>query len=160
FVAAATLLFVLMLLAAGAFTHWHLGRLARARSELDRSKTMLDQALASMADGFLLCDANDRIVTWNPHFLDIYPWLAEVVARGVPSERLVLVGVNAILPDAAPEDQQGWVQRRLAIHRTEDGRHEQTLPDGRVIHAIERHTPEGGIITVYHDVTAAERALE
>jgi signal transduction histidine kinase/CheY-like chemotaxis protein len=82
------------------------------------------------------------------------------VAPGVPFERLALVGVNALLPDAAPEDQQGWVQRRMAIHRTEDGQHEQTLPDGRVIHAIERHTPDGGVITVYHDVTAAERALE
>jgi signal transduction histidine kinase/CheY-like chemotaxis protein len=156
----ATSLFILMVLAAGAFVHWHLGRLAQARAELDRSKTMLDQALASMADGVLLCDPADRVVAWNPRFVEIYPWLGDVVAPGVPFERLALVGVNALLPDAAPEDQQGWVQRRMAIHRTEDGQHEQTLPDGRVIHAIERHTPDGGVITVYHDVTAAERALE
>lgn len=160
FVVAATLLFLLMVVGAGAFAHWHLGRLAEARAELDRSKTMLDQALASMADGMLLCDANDRVVVWNPRFLEIYPWLADVIAPGVPFERLALVVVNALMPDAAPEDQQGWVQRRLAIHRTEDGRHEQVLPDGRVIHAVERHTADGGVITVYHDVTAAENALE
>jgi signal transduction histidine kinase/CheY-like chemotaxis protein len=160
FVLAAALLFLLMVLGAGAFTHWHLGRLAQARAEVDRSKTMLDQALASMADGMLLCDSNDRVVVWNPRFLQIYPWLADVIAPGVPFERLALVGVNAMMPDAAPEDQQGWVQRRLAIHRTEDGQHEQVLPSGRVIHAVERHTPDGGVITVYHDVTAAERALE
>ena len=160
FVMAAALLFALMVAGAGAFAHWHLGRLAQARTELDRSKTMLDHALASMADGMLLCDASDRVVVWNPRFLAIYPWLKEVIAPGVPFERLVLVGVNALLPDAAPEDQQGWVQRRMAIHRTEDGRFEQTLPDNRVIHAIERHTPDGGVITVYHDVTATERALE
>ena len=160
FVIAAALLFGLMVIGAGAFAHWHLGRLAQARAELDRSKTMLDHALASMADGMLLCDAGDRVVVWNPRFLEIYPWLRDVIAPGVPFERLVLVSVNAFLPDAAPEDQQGWVQRRMSIHRTEDGRHEQTLPDGRVIHAIERHTPDGGVITVYHDVTATERALE
>ena len=160
FVIAAALLFALMVTGAGAFAHWHLGRLAQARTELDRSKTMLDHALASMADGMLLCDAADRVVVWNPRFLEIYPWLRDVIAPGVPFERLVLVSVNAFLPDAAPEDQQGWVQRRMAVHRTEDGRHEQTLPDGRVIHAIERHTPDGGVITVYHDVTATERALE
>ncbi|MGM9487724.1 ATP-binding protein [Ideonella sp. YS5] len=160
FVIAAALLFALMVTGAGAFAHWHLGRLAQARAELDRSKTMLDHALASMADGMLLCDASDRVVVWNPRFLAIYPWLKDVIAPGVPFERLVLVGVNALLPDAAPEDQQGWVQRRMAIHRTEDGRFEQTLPDNRVIHAIERHTPDGGVITVYHDVTATERALE
>jgi signal transduction histidine kinase len=160
FVLGATALFILMLLAAGATIHRYLGRLAQARAELDRSKTMLDQALASMADGLLLCDAADRVVAWNPRFIEIYPWLADVAAPGVPFERLALVGVNALLPDAAPEDQQGWVQRRMAIHRTENGQLDQTLPDGRVIHLIERHTPEGGVITVYHDVTAAERALE
>jgi signal transduction histidine kinase/CheY-like chemotaxis protein len=160
FIIAATVLFVLMVAGAGGFAHWHLGRLALARAELDRSKTMLDHALASMADGMLLCDATDRVVVWNAHFLDLYPWLKDVIAPGVPFERLVLVGVNAMLPDAAPEDQQGWVQRRLAIHRTEDGQHDQVLPDGRVIHAVERHTPDGGVITVYHDVTAAEQALE
>ncbi|HEX5686958.1 MAG TPA: ATP-binding protein [Ideonella sp.] len=160
FVLAATGLFLMMVLGAGAFAHWHLGRLAQARAALNRSKNMLDEALASMADGMLLCDPNDRVVVWNPRFLEIYPWLADVVAPGVPFERLALVGVNAMMPDAAPEDQQGWVQRRLAIHRTEDGQHEQILPNGRVIHAVERHTPDGGVITVYHDVTAAERALE
>ncbi|HEV8689809.1 MAG TPA: ATP-binding protein [Ideonella sp.] len=159
FVAGAALMFLLMVLAAGGFTHWHLGRLAHARAELDRSKTMLDQALAAMADGLLLCDASDRVVTWNPRFLELFPWLVEACTPGVSFERLVLIGVNALLPDAAPEDQQGWVQRRMAVHRTEDGLHEQTLPDGRVIHAVERHTPDGGVITVYHDVTAAERAL-
>jgi len=160
FVLAATLLFLLMVLGAGAFAHWHLGRLAEARAELDRSKTMLDHALASMADGVLLCDSNDRAAVWNARFLEIYPWLVDVIAPGVPFERLALVSVNAMLPDAAPEDQQGWIQRRLAIHRTEDGQHEQVLPNGRVIHAVDRHTPDGGVITIYHDVTAAERALE
>jgi signal transduction histidine kinase/CheY-like chemotaxis protein len=160
FIIAATVLFVLMVGGAGAFAHWHLGRLAQARGELDRSKTMLDQALASMADGMLLCDSNDRVVVWNARFIEIYPWLGDVVAQGVPFERLALVGVNALMPDAAPEDQQGWVQRRLAIHRTEDGQHDQVLPNGRVIHAVERHTPDGGVITIYHDVTAAEHELE
>ncbi|WP_374675264.1 ATP-binding protein [Ideonella sp.] len=159
FVIGGTVLLLLMAAGAGAFAHWHLGRLAEARTELDRSKTVLDQALASMADGLLLCDAGDRVVAWNPRFVEMYPWLGEVLAPGVSFERLVLITVNAIMPDAGADDQHAWVQRRMAIHRVHDGQHEQVLPDGRVIQALERHTPDGGVITVYHDVTAAERAL-
>ncbi|MBI5269096.1 MAG: response regulator [Burkholderiales bacterium] len=160
FVIGGTLLLLLMAAGAGAFAHWHLGRLAEARAELHRSKTVLDHALASMADGLLLCDAGDRVVAWNPRFVEMYPWLGEVLAPGVSFERLVLITVNAIMPDGAADDQHAWVQRRMAIHRVHDGQHEQVLPDGRVIQALERHTPDGGVITVYHDVTAAERALE
>jgi signal transduction histidine kinase/CheY-like chemotaxis protein len=155
----AAALFVGMLLAAGGFAHWHLARVTQARAALDRSKSTLDQALASMADGFLLCDAADRVVAWNERYLDIYPWLRDVIAPGVPFERMALVTVNAMLPDRPTEDQQGWVQLRLARHRSHEGHQEQVLPDGRVIHALDRRTADGGVVSVYHDVTAAERTL-
>ena len=158
-VTGAAALFVAMLLAAGGFAHWHLARVAQARAALDRSKSTLDQALASMADGFLLCDAADRVVVWNDRYLEIYPWLREAMAPGVPFERLALVAVNVMLPNSPPEDQQGWVQLRLARRRQHEGHQEQVLPDGRVIHALERRTADGGVVSVYHDVTAAERAL-
>jgi hypothetical protein len=73
----------------------------------------------------------------------------------VPFERLALVVVNALMPDAAPGGSQGW-QRRLVIHRTEDGRHEQVLPDGRVIHG--RAPPPMAVITNHHDDCGRERA--
>ena len=64
-IATVTAIFIAMILAAGAATHWQIGRLAHARLELARAKDNMDRALASMADGFLLCDADDRVVAWN-----------------------------------------------------------------------------------------------
>ncbi len=51
------------------------------------------------------------------------------------------------------------MRRRLALHRSGEGAHDQVLADGRVIHAIERRTPDGGVVGVFRDVTAGERAL-
>jgi hypothetical protein len=59
-VVAATLLFLLMV-SAPAPSPTGTGPAGRGPRRADR-KTMLDQALASMADGMLLCDANDRVV--------------------------------------------------------------------------------------------------
>ncbi|MFO1339582.1 MAG: ATP-binding protein [Burkholderiaceae bacterium] len=156
----AALLFVLMVLAVAVMAQWHMRRLAEARLALDHSKTTLDQALSSIPDGFLLCDGRDQVVAWNRRFTELYPWLAEALAGGVSFEQLARIDARSLLPEAGEDERQRWVQRRMAIHHTGRGQHEQVLPTGRVVHALERRTPAGGVVSIYHDVTAAERTLE
>jgi signal transduction histidine kinase/ActR/RegA family two-component response regulator len=151
--------FIAMFLAAGAFIQWQVTRLARARTEVTRAKATLDQALEAMADGFLLCDAQDRIVAWNRRYLDIFPWVADVIAAGAPFRALVEAAAPALLPEGNEADRQAWMERRMAIHASGNGMYEQELAHGMVIHAIERRTPDGGVVNVTRDITAAERAL-
>jgi signal transduction histidine kinase/ActR/RegA family two-component response regulator len=151
--------FIAMFVAAGAFIQWHMGRLAHARSEIVRAKATLDQALGSMADGFLLCDAQDRVIAWNRRYLEIFPWVADEIAPGVNFRRLVELVAPAMLPDGTDDDRAAWVDRRMAIHNSGNGMYEQELAHGMVVHAIERRTPDGGVVSVTRDVTAAERAL-
>ncbi|HEY0858047.1 MAG TPA: ATP-binding protein [Albitalea sp.] len=151
--------FIVMILAVGGLTHWQLARLARARAEISTAKTTLDQALGSMADGFLLCDAQDRVVAWNRRYLEIFPWVRDAIAPGVPFERLVELVAPAMAPGGSAADRRAWVDRRMAIHRSGHGMYEQELAHGMVVHAIERRTPDGGVVSVTRDVTAAERAL-
>ncbi|HEX6361911.1 MAG TPA: ATP-binding protein [Albitalea sp.] len=151
--------FILMFLGAGAFTHWQMARLANARAEVARAKGTLEQALESMGDGFLLCDAQDRIVAWNRRYLEIFPWVREVIGVGVPFRKLAEAAASALLGESAEADRQAWLERRLAIHASGNGMYEQELAHGMVIHAIERRTPEGGVVSVTRDITAAERAL-
>jgi signal transduction histidine kinase/CheY-like chemotaxis protein len=158
-VVAVAWLFSLALLGAAVATDRYLLGLARARAETQRTKDTLERALVAMGDGFLLCDAGDRVVVWNQRYEDLFPWLKPVLAPGVDFERLALTGVLALMPDASQADQQGWVQMRLAVHRQREGGYEQELPDGRVIHAVERRTPDGGVVSVFRDITRNEREL-
>ncbi len=152
--------FIALIVAAGAAVQWQMGRLSRARQEIERSKSILDRALASMADGFLLCDADDRVVAWNDRYLEMYPWLAGVVGTGVEFRRLVDTAAQALFPGPGREEERAaWSAHRLAQHLSSEGVHEQELRDGRVIHVIERRTPDGGVIGVFRDITAAEREL-
>jgi len=156
-VLAATAIFIAMILAAGGATHWQIGRLARARVELARAKENMDRALASMADGFLLCDADDRVVAWNARYVEMFPWLEPVIGVGLPFEALVDAGARAIAPPGS--EREAWRETRWAHHRSGRGTFELELQDGSVIHVLERKTPDGGIVSVMRDITLAEREL-
>jgi signal transduction histidine kinase/ActR/RegA family two-component response regulator len=151
--------FVLMMLGAGVFTQWQMSRLASARVEVSRAKSTLDQALQSMADGFLLCDAEDRVTAWNRRYIEIFPWVRNVIAPGVPFRRLAEAVAPALMPEGSETEHRAWVERRVAVHASGNGMYEQELAHGMVIHAIERRTPDGGVVSVTRDITAAERAL-
>jgi signal transduction histidine kinase/ActR/RegA family two-component response regulator len=150
-------MFIAMILGAGAATHWQIGRLGRARLEIAQAKGNLDRALASMADGFLLCDAEDRVVVWNTRYLEMFPYLAPVIAVDVPFASLVEASVEAMPPDAAKR--ASWRETRWAQHRSGDGTFELELQDGSVIDVVERRTPDGGTVSVMRDITLAEREL-
>ena len=159
-IAAVAASFALLVLAAAAGTHWQFARLLRTRAEAARAKITLDRALDAMADGFLLCDADDRIVAWNERYLLMHPWLAPVVAVGTPFSALVETAVQAVIVDDPDGSLRArWREQRLARHRHGNTEFEQELRTGDVIHVIERRTPDGGIVSVFRDVTRTEREL-
>ena len=155
----AAAVFVSVLLLAGAALHWQVHRLALARHEIGRAKKTLDRALGAMADGFLLCDAADRVVAWNDRYLEMFPWLRGVIAQGVPFEALVDAAVVGAVPDGDAAQRTAWRETRLSLHRSGSGMCEMELANGTVIHVIERRTPDGGVVGVFRDITTAERAL-
>jgi signal transduction histidine kinase/ActR/RegA family two-component response regulator len=152
-----TAIFIAMILAAGAATHWQIGRLARARLEIARAKDNMDRALASMADGFLLCDAEDRVVAWNARYLEMFPWLRPVIGVGVHFGDLVEAGALAVVAEAS--ERAAWRETRWGYHRSGHGTFELELQDGSVIDVLERRTPDGGVVSVMRDITLAEREL-
>ncbi|WP_088278844.1 ATP-binding protein [Ideonella sp. A 288] len=151
--------FTAMVLGAAAFAQRHVTRMARAREELATSKATLERAMASMHDGLLLCDAQDRVVAWNERYLDMFPWLRPLIKVGTPFKTLASAAAGAILADGTESDRLAWVEERLAMRERDRTMHTRTGADNRAIHTIERRTPEGGMVSVYRDSTAVEREL-
>ncbi len=151
--------FLALLLLAAALVHWHWARLSRARQEIASSKALLDQALASMSDGFLLCDPKDRVLAWNARYVATFPWLKGLIRRGIAYEALVRYSVSKYFPQATEEEANAWVERRMAAHLSEHGEFEQDIGNGLVVQAIETRLPDGGVVSVFRDITASEREL-
>ena len=150
---------VTLLVAAAAGAHWQLTRLHQARQAAAEAATLLDQALASMGDAFLLCDAQDRVQRWNQRYLDIFPWLKPVMKEGVPFTRLAEAAAEAVVESGNPAERAAWAEKRVALHRAGDRVWEQQLGTGVAVQSVERLMPGGGVVSVYRDMSVAERKL-
>ena len=151
--------FVLFMLAAGALAHVQFLRLTRARQQAAQSAATLDRALASMADGFLLCDANDRVVRWNPRYTELFPGLSALLAVGLPFRRLAEAGAPVAAGAEAQTARDAWIEERMRHHLASDRMWEDQVSSGVVVNAVERRLPDGGVVGVYRDISAAERKL-
>ncbi len=148
----------LMIVAAGVASAIYFKRIAAAQSSIASSKNALDQALESMVSGFLLIDANLRVVNWNRRFLEFHPWLEGQIGPQVEMRTLVERTARQLHPDADAMQRQ-WVSERMGmLSALHDVRH-VTTPDGKILEITERSTPDGGIVIVYQDVTRLRRAI-
>ena len=157
-VAGVTTVFVLMILGAGAVALRYLAQMAQAQRSISEAKSTMDQALESMDNGFLLLDAQHRVLSWNRRYLEIYPWQREQIAVGVPFEAMLTTTARMTLPQASEEVQRAWVLERVALLHKRLHSHERHLPNGHVIEITERTTAAGGVVIVYQDVTHIRRA--
>ena len=154
----AALMLGLMVVLAGALVCLYLRRMVRVRSAIAQSKETLDQALQSMVSGFMLLDAQLRVVQWNQHFEALFPWLMPVMVPQMSFRQVLEATVLQHLPHGSPCEQHSWVERRLQEQQELQGTREQLLPSGRIVQITERRTPGGGVVIVYHDVTELRQA--
>ena len=148
----------LVALLGGGLAQAYFKRARQARRTLAEAKMTLDQALESMVSGFMLLDAERRVLHWNRRFEEIFPWLAGILVPQLPFEQLLDVCAKHCLPECNAAERQQWVQQRLQLQGTLHEPNEQTLPSGKVVQIVERATPRGGLVISYEDVTNLRRA--
>ena len=158
-IATASLALIALTLIGGALSQWQFNRLADARAAAAASAETLDQALAVIPDGFLLCDKDDRVVRWNERYVEMFPWLRGTLHVGMPYHQVATASAGDVMLDMTPEERENWLAERVKSHRRGDDNWERDLGNGLVVHVTDRRTREGGVVSVYHDVTAAERKL-
>ncbi len=156
---AACLALVALTLVAGLLSQWQFNRLADAREALANSVRTLDQALDAMPDGFLLCDKDDRVLRWNERYVEMFPWMRGVLRVGMHYDDLSAPVTETPLLDASAEQRALWLEERDRMHQAGEGEWERDLGNGLVVRIVDRRTREGGVVSVLHDVTAAERRL-
>jgi len=134
--------------------------LSEARDKATLAQTRLTDALGSISEGFVLFDADDRMVLCNSRFRELYPGLADLMRPGLEFEHLIkTVAERGIVADAVARPQE-WVEQRLARHRNPRGPFLHHQWDGRWIQISERKTRDGGTVGVFTDVTELKRREE
>lgn len=146
-----------------------LGRLAEANADLgaahataDAARMRLRDAIDSINEGFVLFDADDRLVLFNEAYLGFWPEIASEIHEGMSFDEIARLAAA----HHRPVGQDRWVSDRLARHSVAEGGHVQALSDGRWVQINELRTSEGGIVGIYTDITevkaedARDRARE
>jgi PAS domain S-box-containing protein len=122
------------------------------------SQQRLQEAIETMTEGFALFDADRRLVMFNENYRSqIWPRLAEFIKVGVVFEDIVHETLNRNVWEASGVDTETLLQQAIARHEDVPSLHEIQYPDGRCIQQSKRRTSEGGIVSVYSDITELKR---
>ncbi len=125
-----------------------------AEAALRRLGTALDRVTEMVA----LYDADDRLIYINEPFLKTYGKSAKTALGNTFEENIDIAIANWNVPDAIGREEE-WKQNRLEQHRNPAGPFEKRRPGGVILRQTDFQLPDGGLISIAHDITA-EKAAE
>jgi diguanylate cyclase (GGDEF)-like protein len=131
---------------------------AAAEAASRRQREVLD----AMQSAVVLWGADDRLVSVNREFLQVYATIAPVMQPGVLFEDAMRATIDAGLVPEAQADPEAWLQRRMAWRRNPQGPLLREMPDGRWRRIVEQRLSDGSLLAHSVDVTelvAARNAL-
>ncbi|MDP2733904.1 MAG: PAS domain S-box protein, partial [Hoeflea sp.] len=130
--------------------------------EEDRLKAekVLKTALASISDGFVVYDDQDRLVLCNDAYRAIYPLAAPAMQVGATFESILRYGLaHGQYPEAGetPQSREAWIEARLKSHVSPASQFVQEIAPDRWLQIEEIITEENYRVGVRTDVSALTR---
>ena len=128
-----------------------------AAQKLQQAETRLVDAIESLPDGFVLYDAEDRLVLCNSKYKEFYSSSADLIEPGKKFEEIIRGGAQRGQYQVSDEVLEDWVALRMERHRNPGAPMEQHLDDGRWLRVIESRTSEGGMVGFRVDITELKK---
>lgn len=132
--------------------------LKETEEALIKSEERLRGAINSMQEGFVLFDAEDRLVMVNDVYRKINPAAQECLERGKCYEDLIRANVESGRIVEAIGREEEFLRERMEQHRNPRGTIIRQISDGTCYILEETRTPEGGIAMTFTDITELKRA--
>ena len=147
-------------MAGGGFvsTHMNITRRRIAEREAVEAEERLLTALETIEEGFVLYDAEDRLVLCNSKYKEIYAESEDLMVPGTSFADILRGGLARGQYAGSEGREDEWLEERLALHRRKyPVTSEQQLGNGRWIFLAEQPMPGGGVVGIRVDIT--ERKL-
>jgi signal transduction histidine kinase/sensor domain CHASE-containing protein/CheY-like chemotaxis protein len=126
----------------------------QATMALQKSEYRFHNAIESLSDGFVIFDKDDRLITCNQRYMELYDKSQEMIQPGVDYETFLRFGYRKgqyQLDESIDEDT--FVKNRLKRYRQNTGANEENYANGQCIRVIERHVRGGGHVGLRIDIT-------
>jgi diguanylate cyclase (GGDEF)-like protein/PAS domain S-box-containing protein len=131
----------------------------RTEKERQRGRATLESAIESMSDGFVMFDAQDRLVVCNSRFLDLYAVSAPIIEPGATFEHIIREGAKRGQYPQAGDDLEAFTREMVEWHRGDHPPMERLLPNDRWLLITERSMPDGGTVGIRTDITPMKQAM-
>ncbi|HEY1383570.1 MAG TPA: PAS-domain containing protein, partial [Dongiaceae bacterium] len=122
------------------------------------TQNRLQDAIDSISEGFAIFDPEDRLILFNRRFTDFWPGLAADIRTGVTFQDLIRIAFQRGCI-AAPEGQgaDAWIAARMRqremTRRHGADRWLYAQSSGRWVQVNDRRSIEGGLASIYTDIT-------
>ena len=132
-------------------------RLAEARERADEKSMQLGMTLSGMSDGLSMFDAALRLVQWNDRFADLCGLKRDCLHRGLSFHDILRMQAEA--DEFGPVEVEAEVERRIAAIKglSEPQVTVRRRPDGTVLELRRKRQPDGGLVTLYSDITTRKQ---
>ncbi len=131
-----------------------------AEGEANRVRSLLEDAVEALAEGFIILDPEDRFVLANTKYRNLYPQLADLLKPGVRFEDVVREALKRKAISFPEGQEEAWLQERMAQHRSSAKSSEQRLTDGRWVQVNEQILKNGWFIGTRVDITQLKQREE
>lgn len=129
-----------------------------AEDAAERAHGRLIDAIESISDGFVLWDADDRLVVTNEKMMTGHAIPIEGLAAGTHFDDYIRMSFNNVARSESGGSIETWLQRRRRWHQRASGAEEFRMRNGRWMQVSERRTKEGATVAIYTDITLRRRA--
>ena len=127
-----------------------------AEADRQRNSALLEAALDSIPEGFVIFDQDDRFVDCNQAFRSMFGGNADWLSPKYTFEEILRFGLmDGRYPEAGttPEEHETWVSERMRHHRNPKGPVIHQIGEDRWLKIDERKTPRGFTVGIRTDVT-------
>jgi PAS domain S-box-containing protein len=132
-----------------------IGKRAAGEIEIANQQTLLQDAVESVSEGFVIYDRDDRLLVLNEPYKALF---GEPRKPNVTFEELVRQGLAEGRYLEAVGRENEWLSERLRRHRECAASIEQRMSDGRWVLAADRRMRNGGIVGLRIDITGLKQA--
>jgi signal transduction histidine kinase/Na+/proline symporter len=126
------------------------------------NQSLLLSTIDNISQGIAVVDADQRLIAWNPRYIEMFSYPPGMVEVGKPVAELIRFNLQRGLIDSA--DIEAEVQKRIGyLRQGSPYKVQRRQQDGRVLEIQGNPLPGGGFVTTYTDVSsfiAVQQQLE
>jgi PAS domain-containing protein len=132
---------------------------AKAREAALR-RGQLIEAVEAITEGFVLFDAEGRLIVCNSRYRAAYPLLADVLVEGASFPAILRTAAERRGDARTPEQLAAWVDERVKRHLANGKPPVVKLSDGCWYRISEHATPSGGTVKLLTDVSELKERVD